>query len=60
MKITKLLDEVVQRIITVQYQRDQQLLKDHRPALENVIRQLLETKSVDGAAIKRALAEQAG
>jgi cell division protease FtsH len=51
----KIIDEEVQRITTEQYQRAQQLLKDHRSALECVTRQLLETETVDGAAVKQAL-----
>jgi cell division protease FtsH len=51
----KIIDEEVQRIIGEQYQRAQQLLKEHRAALESVSQQLLETESVDGAAVKQAL-----
>ncbi|MCL4299147.1 MAG: ATP-dependent zinc metalloprotease FtsH [Anaerolineae bacterium] len=56
----KIIDDEVQRIIREQYQRAQQLLKDHRSALESVTRQLLETETVDGAAVKQALAETNG
>ncbi|HVO71010.1 MAG TPA: cell division protein FtsH, partial [Aggregatilineaceae bacterium] len=51
----KIIDEEVQRIITEQYQRAQQLLQGHRPALESVTRQLLETETVDGTVVKNAL-----
>ena len=51
----KIIDEEVQRIIGEQYKRAQQLLKEHRAALESVSQQLLETESVDGAAVKQAL-----
>ena len=51
----KIIDEEVQRIIGEQYKRAQQLLKEHRAALESVSKQLLETESVDGAAVKQAL-----
>ncbi|MEW6651807.1 MAG: ATP-binding protein, partial [Chloroflexota bacterium] len=47
--------EEVQRIIGEQYERAQQLLKEHRSALESLTRQLLETETVDGAAVKHAL-----
>jgi cell division protease FtsH len=51
----KVIDEEVQRITTEQYGRARQLLADHRAALEHLTRQLLETESVDGAAVKQAL-----
>jgi cell division protease FtsH len=53
----KIIDEEVQRIITEQYKRAQQLLNEHRSALERLTRQLLETETVDGAAVERALVE---
>jgi cell division protease FtsH len=52
----KVIDEEVQRIIGEQYQRAQQLLKEHRAALESVTHQLLVTETVDGTAVKQALA----
>jgi cell division protease FtsH len=51
----KIIDEEVQRLITDQYERAQKLLKEHRAALEHLARQLLETETVDGAAVKEAL-----
>jgi len=56
----KIIDEEVQRIIGEQYQRAQELLNEHRAALEGLTRQLLETETVDGAAVKQALAEMVG
>jgi cell division protease FtsH len=53
----RIIDEEVQRIITEQYQRAQELLHDHKAALEGLTRQLLETETVDGAAVKQALVE---
>ncbi len=53
----KIIDEEVLRIIGEQYTRAQQLLKEHRAALECVTQQLLETETVDGAAVKQALLE---
>ena len=53
----KIIDEEVQRIITEQYKRAQQLLNEHRSALERLTRQLLETETVDGAAVEQALVE---
>ena len=55
----KIIDEEVQRIITEQYARAQQLLIDHRSALEHLTQQLLIKETVDGAAVKQALAEPA-
>ena len=53
----KIIDEEVQRVITEQYERAEHLLLLRRSALEHLTRQLLETETVDGAAVKRALAE---
>jgi cell division protease FtsH len=53
----KTIDDEVQRITSEQYERAQQLLQDHRAALECLTRQLLETETVDGAAVQQALAE---
>jgi len=52
----KIIDEEVQRLITEQYERAQKLLREHRTALEQVTRRLLETETVDGAVVKQALA----
>jgi cell division protease FtsH len=54
----QVIDEEVRRITSEQYARAQQLLKDHRYALEHLTSQLLETECVDGAAVKQALALQ--
>jgi cell division protease FtsH len=53
----KIIDEEVQRMITEQYKRAQQLLNEHRSALERLTRQLLVTETVDGAAVQQALVE---
>ncbi|HVP22215.1 MAG TPA: ATP-dependent zinc metalloprotease FtsH [Anaerolineaceae bacterium] len=53
-----LIDEEVQRITTEQYERAQKLLKEHRFALENLSQQLLKTETVDGEAVKQALATE--
>jgi cell division protease FtsH len=53
----KIIDEEVQRIIDLQYKRAQELLTEHRSALERLTRQLLETETVDGAAVEQALVE---
>ncbi|HTX79541.1 MAG TPA: AAA family ATPase, partial [Longilinea sp.] len=52
----KIIDDEVQRMITEQYERAQDLLKEHRAALETVAQQLLKTETVDGAVVKQALA----
>lgn len=51
----RMIDEEVQQIITGQYQRAQAALIEHRAALEGLTRQLLETETVDGAAVRQAL-----
>jgi cell division protease FtsH len=53
------IDDEVQKIITAQYERAQQLLVDHRTALERLSKQLLETETVDGAAVKESLSVEA-
>jgi cell division protease FtsH len=54
----KVIDDEVQRIIGEQYERAQALLQEHRQALDNLTQELLKTESVDGSAVKRALATQ--
>ena len=54
----KVIDDEVQRITSQQYERAQQLLREHRPALEHLAQELLQTECVDGAAVKQALALQ--
>jgi cell division protease FtsH len=53
----RIIDEEVKRIISEQYKRAQELLNKHRDALEGLTQQLLETETVDGAAVKQALLE---
>jgi cell division protease FtsH len=53
----KIIDEEVQGIIKKQYKRAQELLNEHRSALERLTRQLLEIETVDGAAVEQALVE---
>ncbi len=54
----KLIDEEVQRITAEQYERAQQMLKDHRVALEILSQQLLKTETVEGEAVKQALVSE--
>ncbi len=51
----KLIDAEVKRIIEEQYQRAQELLRQHRPALERLTQELLRCETVDGEAVKAAL-----
>jgi len=50
------IDDEVQKIISTQYERAKQLLKEHRMALERLSKQLLETETVNGSDVKEALA----
>ena len=52
----QVIDGEVQRIITEQYGRAQALLCDHRAALEALTERLLSQETVDGNAVKQALA----
>jgi cell division protease FtsH len=56
----KTIDDEVQQIIGKQYERAQQLLQDHRSALETVTQQLLKTETIDGTVVKQALTGKAG
>jgi cell division protease FtsH len=55
----KLIDGEVQRIVTEQYDRAQKLLTEHQPALKTLAIELLEHETVDGNAVKNALAASA-
>jgi ATP-dependent Zn protease len=55
----KLIDGEVQRLVTEQYERAQKLLMEHQPALKTLAVELLEHETVDGTAVKNALAAQA-
>jgi cell division protease FtsH len=54
----QVIDVEVQRIVTEQYERAQKLLTEHQDALGILAKQLLEQETVDGSAIKNALASQ--
>jgi len=54
----EVIDKEVQRLVTEQYKRAQDLLKDHHGALEALARQLLDHETVDGSAIEAALAQE--
>jgi cell division protease FtsH len=56
----RVIDEEVERIISEQFQRAQQLLRDHKTALEHLTEQLLVTETVDGSAVREALAVEPG
>jgi cell division protease FtsH len=51
------IDKEVQRLMTEQYERAQTLLAQHRTALTTLAKGLLEHETVDGRAVKDALAE---
>ena len=51
----QLIDREVQRIITEQYERAQNLLREHRDALEKLTQLLLTKETVDGSAVKEVL-----
>lgn len=54
----QLIDGEVQRMVTEQYERAQKMLMDHQAALGLLAGQLLEHETVDGTAVKKALAAQ--
>jgi cell division protease FtsH len=51
----QVIDGEVQRFVTEQYQRAQELLKKHRAALKTLAQQLLQQETVSGHAVKEAL-----
>ena len=51
------IDKEVQRLVTGQYERAQALLTEHHAALKTLAGQLLEHETVDGSAVRKALAE---
>jgi len=53
------IDREVQRLITEQYQRAQNTLKQHHGALDALAKQLLEHETVDGNAIRDVLKSEA-
>jgi cell division protease FtsH len=52
----QVIDAEIQRIVTEQYERAQALLREHRQALEKLTQKLLEHETLDGSAVKQALA----
>ena len=54
----QLIDSEVQRIVTDQYKLACACLLEHRGALENLTTQLLHQETVDGSAVKEALASE--
>ena len=55
----EVIDKEVQRLVTEQYDRAQELLKKHHAALKTLARHLLEQETVDGSVVRKALAEVA-
>jgi cell division protease FtsH len=56
----EVIDAEVQCIVTEGYERAQGLLKEHRPALESLARQLLQQETLTGEAVKQALEGKLG
>jgi cell division protease FtsH len=54
----KVIDEEVQRITSEQFERAQQLLREHRPALEYLTQHLLKTETVNGDMVKQSLEQE--
>ncbi len=55
----EIIDRELQRVVTEQYQRAQDLLTKHHAALETVAKQLLQHETVDGSVVRGALAKVA-
>jgi cell division protease FtsH len=55
----EVIDKEVQRIVTEQYNRAQEILTEHHVALGALAKQLLEHETIDGSTIRAALAEEA-
>jgi cell division protease FtsH len=55
----EMIDREVQRLVTEQYDRAREMLAKHHAALKTLAQQLLEHETVDGSAIRNALAEGA-
>ena len=51
----EIIDREVQRLVTEQYDRAQNLLREHRDALEKLAQLLLTKETADGSAVKAAL-----
>jgi ATP-dependent Zn protease len=51
----QVIDGEVQRFVTEQYKRAQELLKKHHPALRTLAKQLLKQETVSGSVVKEAL-----
>jgi cell division protease FtsH len=56
----QVIDGEVQRLVTDQYKRAQELLKTHQPALKTLAQQLLKQETVSGSAVKAALENSTG
>ncbi len=52
------IDAEVQRIVTEQYERAQALLQGHRKALEQLTGELLAKETLEGSAVRQALADE--
>ncbi len=52
----EVIDEELQRIVTEQYERAKALLAEHRLALDSLTAALLERETLEGSAVRQALA----
>ncbi len=56
----QVIDGEVQRLVTEQYKRAQELLQTHHPALKALAQRLLEQETVSGSVVKEALKDSPG
>ena len=56
----RVIDEEVERILREQEERCRQTLREFRPGLDAVAAALLEHETIDGAEVKRLIAEAMG
>src|SRR5277367_330120 len=55
--VAKIIDEEVKRIVDEQYQRVKQLLTDHRPHMDAIVKVLLEKETLDRKEVDAIIAE---
>jgi cell division protease FtsH len=55
----EMIDAEIKNLVTDQYERAQQVLREHRVALETLARELLEHETLDGSAVQAAVEAEA-
>ena len=55
----EMIDTEIKDLVTDQYERAQQVLREHRVALETLARELLEHETLDGSAVRAAVEAEA-